>query len=72
MSPIARNLDNREIKKDTLSILLNDLTKQSHQIEESLSKKVNQEIIRNFHNQHDKVIAVKTYVRKLTKSKHVL
>lgn len=67
MSPLVKQFASRPMQKDTLSLLLTDLSKQSQQIEKQLTNKVNQEINDSLQQQYDQIIVVKTYVRKLCK-----
>jgi len=67
MSPVARKLDYHESNMyvKNLSSLLNHLSKQSRQIENTLSLKVNEEILQIVHKQHDQIITLKSLIRTL-------
>jgi len=65
MSPLAKNLYNK--RETNLSFLLHHITRQSEQIETNLSQKINEQIIKAFHDYHDEVTSVKSYVRTINK-----
>lgn len=67
MSPLAKDFENKESKLKTHDFLLflQHISKQTQQIEKSISQHVNREIIKNIHGQYDKVSAVKSYIRVL-------
>lgn len=67
MGPLVKQRSFNPLQKDTLSVLLMDLSKQSQQIEQALTNKVNQKINDSLQKQYDQIIVVKTYVRNLCK-----
>lgn len=67
MGPLVKQRSFNPLQKDTLSVLLMDLSKQSQQIEQTLTNKVNQKINDSLQKQYDQIIVVKTYVRNLCK-----
>lgn len=67
MGPLVKQRTFNPLQKDTLSVLLMDLSKQSQQIEQTLTNKVNQKINDSLQKQYDQIIVVKTYVRNLCK-----
>lgn len=67
MGPLVKQRTFNPLQKDTLSVLLMDLSKQSQQIEQALTNKVNQKINDSLQKQYDQIIVVKTYVRNLCK-----